>query len=240
MQKEFGRQLKFAVLHLDEKTPHLHFLVSSEMKSEKKYRNRHGECHKTTWSLNSEKINPDYLSDLQSKFAIHNKIYGLRRGVKGSRRKNVPLKQFYRMVDQAVATSYKEQIDELIDSVELSIGERLSMETIREKIRAQLSPYLNRFARQQKALKELLKLDFHKLQTELISDQVKLKEEQEKVTSIRAVYSEAINGRLKDIEVTEMLLEQNGLLADEIDRLRQKYEPDTAGTEKTGIRFKKK
>lgn len=240
MQKEFGEQLKLAILHFDELTPHLHCFLGTEIKSIKKYKNRHGECHKVSWSLNSEKINPDYLSKLQTKFAKHNNIWGLRRGVKGSKRKNVSLKQFYDMVDKAISISYKEQIDGLINNIEISIGERLSLDTIRTKIREQLTPYLAHFTKQQKALKELLKLDFHKLQTELISDQGRLKQEQQEVTAIREVYAEAINGRLKDIQVTEMLLEQNGLLADEVERLRKRYEPDAIDTGNTGICFKNK
>ena len=30
MKTEFGENVKVAVLHLDEKTPHLHFLLSTE------------------------------------------------------------------------------------------------------------------------------------------------------------------------------------------------------------------
>lgn len=240
IQTEFGEQLKFAILHLDEKTPHLHFFISTEIKSVKKYRNRHGECHKTTWSLNSEKINPEYLSDLQTRFSKHNKIFGLRRGVKGSKRKNTPLKQFYRMADKAIESNYQNQIDELISGVELSMGERFNMNTIREKIREKLSPSLNNFFKQQKALKELLKLDLQKLQKTLISDEEKLKHDKEYVASIRELYSEAINSRMKDIQVTEMLAEMNSLLSDEITRLKQKYEPDAVDTGNAGIRFKKK
>lgn len=239
MKKEFGEQLKLALLHLDEKTPHLHFFVSTEVHSVKKYKNRHGECHKETWSLNSEKINPEYLSDLQSKFAQHNKIFGLHRGVPGSKRKNVPLKYFYRMVDKVIETSYTKQINELIDGVELSVGERLSMQTIRNKIREHLLPLLNHFTKQQKAFKEILKLDTHKLQVELIADQKKLKDEREDISARKAVYSEAINGRLQDIQMTEMLLEQNVMLANEIDRLRQKYEPHAVLPVNEEIRFKR-
>ena len=54
MKDQFGTQLKLAVLHLDERTPHVHFFVSTELKSVKKYKNRYGECEKETWSLNSK------------------------------------------------------------------------------------------------------------------------------------------------------------------------------------------
>ena len=43
MKNEFGDNLQVAVLHLDEKTPHLHFLLSCEEKSLKRYKNQKGE-----------------------------------------------------------------------------------------------------------------------------------------------------------------------------------------------------
>ena len=46
MKNEFGDNLQVAVLHLDEKTPHLHFLLSCEEKSLKVYKNRHGTSEK--------------------------------------------------------------------------------------------------------------------------------------------------------------------------------------------------
>ena len=42
MKNEFGDNLQIAVLHLDEKTPHLHFLLSCEEKSLKSYKNQKG------------------------------------------------------------------------------------------------------------------------------------------------------------------------------------------------------
>ena len=39
-ENEFGDNLQIAVLHLDEKTPHLHFLLSCEEKSLKRYKTR--------------------------------------------------------------------------------------------------------------------------------------------------------------------------------------------------------
>jgi len=41
-KSEFGEQLKIAVLHLDEKTPHLHFMIGTELESVKKYKNQKG------------------------------------------------------------------------------------------------------------------------------------------------------------------------------------------------------
>ena len=55
MKKEFGDNLQVAVLHLDEKTPHLHFLLSCEEKSLKRYKNQKGEFFREEYSLNAKR-----------------------------------------------------------------------------------------------------------------------------------------------------------------------------------------
>ena len=64
MRKEFGDNVQVAVLHLDEATPHLHFLLSCEEKSLKRYKNQKGEFFKETYSLNANRWGPDFLVDL--------------------------------------------------------------------------------------------------------------------------------------------------------------------------------
>lgn len=205
MKDKFGDQLKFGVLHLDEKTPHIHFFVSTETKSMKRYKNRYGECEKETWSLNSEKINPEFLQNLQTEYANNNKKYGLRRGVKGSMLRNVPMKHFYRTVDKIMRTSFKKEVDRVLEGFEASVGERLSMVKLREKIAQHILPYLNGAFRQQTAFNEFSKLDFHKLQEELIAERQKLtqeraavKVEQSELDKRKDVYREAINTKVGD------------------------------------------
>lgn len=225
MKAEFGDQLKFGVLHLDERTPHIHFFVSTETKSIKKYRNQKGDFFKETWSLNSQKINPEYLADLQTRFAQSNAKFGLKRGAKGSAVKHTPMKNFYRTVDRIMARSYASQVNEVINGIELSIGERLSIDSIRRKIYECLYPILKRTLRERKIYREFSKLNFHKLQEELIQERTQLALELNQVSEVREVYKEAINGRLQDIQVTEYLLEQNSLLAEQLAEMRMKYEP---------------
>lgn len=225
MQTQFGTQLKFAVLHLDEKTPHLHFFVSTEIKSVKKYKNRYGENFKESWSLNSRRYDPDFLTELQTKFASNNKIWGLTRGVKNSKRKNIPLKDFYRMVDKALSTNYKKEINTLIDDIQLSLGERLSIASVKEKIKEQLAPQINGLMKQHKAFKEMLKIDFRKLQQDLTTEKKNLDAISIEVEEKRALYKAAINGRMLDIQANEILMEQNLVLVRELDRLKNKYEP---------------
>lgn len=89
MQAEFGEQMRFAILHMDEATPHLHFVITSEQKSVKRYKNRYGAGVKETWSLNSNWINQTFLREFQTRFAEHNASYGLKRGQRGSKRRHI-------------------------------------------------------------------------------------------------------------------------------------------------------
>jgi hypothetical protein len=226
MKNEFGDRLKLAILHLDEKSPHIHFFVSTELKSIKKYRNQKGEFHKETWSLNSEKINPEYLADLQTRFAANNKQWGLIRGVKGSLQKNVPLKVFYKVLDRIMATGYKKKIDQMIDKIELSLGERLNIETIRNKIRDHIAPYINGVMKERQLYKEFTKLDFHKLQTELIEERKKLKLGLDEVDARREVYAEVINKDFHKKSTTEDVIAENLRLQNELQEMKNKYVPD--------------
>ncbi|MBP4049715.1 plasmid recombination protein [Chromobacterium violaceum] len=226
MKAEFRGQLKFAVLHLDEKTPHIHFFCSTEIQSVKKYKNQKGEFFKKTWSLNSQKINPEYLADLQTRFANINQKWGLKRGVRGSMQKHVPIKNFYRVVDQIMATDPARRIEKIIEGVEVSIGERLSLSAIKRKIYVAILPLLKGVVRERKIYREFTKMNFHKLQEELIEDCKKLKLEREDILERKEIYREAINSRLNDIEVTDYLVNQNAILAEELEKMRDRYQPE--------------
>lgn len=100
MKNEFGDNLQVAVLHLDEKTPHLHFLLSCEEKSLKVYKNRHGTSERETYSLNAKRWGPDFLRDLHTRHAEHNEKLGLKRGNPSSGAVHKPLKDYYKELEQ--------------------------------------------------------------------------------------------------------------------------------------------
>lgn len=106
-KEEYGEQLKMGVLHLDEATPHLHFFIGTEMKSMKKYKNQKGEFHKESWSLNADRYNPGYLTELQTKYAEFNARFGLKRGKKGSKTIHKDLKDYYRELSQKIEENEK-------------------------------------------------------------------------------------------------------------------------------------
>ena len=54
LQKEHGSRLRHVVFHQDEKTPHLHALISVEETKTLKYKNRYGEGEKIATTLNAK------------------------------------------------------------------------------------------------------------------------------------------------------------------------------------------
>jgi Plasmid recombination enzyme len=100
-KNKFGEQLKVAVLHLDEKTPHLHIMISTEQKTVKRYKNQRGTFFKESWSLNAKRYNPAFLQNYQSEFAKWNEKYGLKRG-KSSTKTNISPKKYFEIIDKEI------------------------------------------------------------------------------------------------------------------------------------------
>lgn len=93
--EEWGDSLERIDLHLDEKSPHCHILINNAIKSVKKYKNQKGEFFKESYSLNAKRFNPEYLRGLHDRYSLKMGLFGLQRGVKGSKRKNQKLKDYY-------------------------------------------------------------------------------------------------------------------------------------------------
>lgn len=217
---EYGEQIKIAVLHLDEKTPHLHFMVGTELESVKKYKNQKGEFFKKTWSLNAFRYGPEYLVGLHDRHAIWNKKFGLKRGVKGSMRKHKTLKEFYEIVDKSLSADYSKQIEKTIESLETSfLSNKVTIEEVREKFK----PMLNTLLKQNKVLKEKFALDIKKWANDLSQLEEDLEKKQEELSARREVYSDAINRANVDAKVIQELQAENNVLQKEL----KKYKPAT-------------
>ncbi|MCA8073731.1 plasmid recombination protein [Burkholderia vietnamiensis] len=226
MRKEFGDRLQLGILHLDESTPHIHFLVSTECKSIKKYKNRYGACEKETWSLNSEKINPEYLRTLQDNYATSNKIFGLSRGVKYSKLKNTTLKTFYRTMKKVFGSTFDKALDQAIQNIEISMGDRLSsQDDLRAKIKISLKPVFERFAKSQKALQEAANLDVGNLQEYLKRELEKLEIDKELVAKRKEVYREWLKDSGDVLRKLEVLETENMHLKAEIERFEASVSP---------------
>lgn len=109
--QEFPGSVKLAVLHQDEKTPHIHIISTFEAKTVKKYKNQTGEFHKETWSLRGGYVGRKELRQLHTNHAKFNqsKGYELGRGVEGSLAKNLPLKDFYKALNRAIDSQGKDE-----------------------------------------------------------------------------------------------------------------------------------
>lgn len=221
MKNEFKDQVKFAVLHLDEKTPHLHFMVSTEHKTVKKYKNQKGEFHKETVSLNARRYNREFLRVLHDRHAIWNEKFKLKRGVKGSMRKHRTLKEFYSLVDKAMNSDYEKTIENTIQSLETSfLSNKVSIEEVREKF----APMLNNVLKQNKALKEKFKIDLKDWAEDLKNKEIEIEEKLLDIKSRKELYIEAINEKQHDAALLLEMKNENKALQKEVDRLKQ-YEP---------------
>lgn len=119
-KRTFGENnVKFAVLHLDEKTPHLHIITSTEQVKEVVSKNRYGEKRSMKTVLNAKRFNPAFFKKHQSNIARHNAKYGLSRGIKNSTAKHEPLRPFYADVAKAMNSDYT-------SAVEKRVNERLN------------------------------------------------------------------------------------------------------------------
>lgn len=218
-KKEFGEQLKIAVLHLDEKTPHLHFMIGTEIKSVKRYKNQKGEFHKETWSLNADRYNPEFLRGLHDRHADHNKNFGLRRGVKGSMREHKTLKEFYSMVDKALSADYGRTIEKTIETMETGLlTGKVSIEEVREKFK----PMINKVLKQNKALRDKYALELKEWAEQVSKAKEELELERQELKDRRELYADAINEKKHHINIIKEQQDEINELRAEVYKLKPK------------------
>lgn len=157
-RKEFGKNLKLMVLHNDESNMHFHLAVSVEETKTVKFKNRYGEGEKTAVSLNAKRFNRSYLIDLHTRYAIHNKPFGLVRGVEKSKATHTDLKTHRADVKEALNSDYTKQINKEIDK---NFGGKnllgLPNKFTAEEIKEGLTPFVNQLVKRQKSLKTKVK-----------------------------------------------------------------------------------
>jgi len=227
-RKKFGDQLKIGVLHLDEKTPHIHFMISTEHKTTKQYKNRYGAKEVESWSLNAFRYDRKFLIDLHTEHAKHNIELGLKRGVRGSMREHKSLKEFYKVVNKALNADYSKKIEEAITGLETSfLRKRVSIEEVREKF----APVINGMLKQNKALKEKYLFDFQQWAEKLREEEEKLSKKEKRLKELEAnvdarkeEYKQAINKQRSYIETINELEKENQSLKDEVRKLTPQKE----------------
>lgn len=111
LQKTFGKEnVVSAVLHLDEKTPHIHAtvvpIVRGERRKAKLERTKNAASGKRTYRTKKDRprlcaddvMARDKLKAYQTTYAEAMAKYGLRRGIDGSEAKHISTQQYYREV----------------------------------------------------------------------------------------------------------------------------------------------
>lgn len=187
-QKEFGDNVKFAVLHLDEKTPHIHLMVSVEEKKAVKFKNRYNSGEKIQTSLNARRFNREYLKNLQTRYAEHNKKFGLNRGLRNSKATHKTLKSFYQIVGTAMSKDYDKVARKIISK--LVVDKQNMFGFIKASdIPDLLGPILNKLLKDNKKVKTLLNFNTQ----ENIKEFEKVLNDKQSIESLRKEYFEAVS-----------------------------------------------
>lgn len=161
IKKHFGPQaVKFAVLHLDETTPHIHLMLSPEETKVMKFRNQYGTKEITKTTLNARRWGPSFWEKFVTAHAKANEKLGLKRGKEKSMARKITLKEYQTLIDMASEYDYKKTLTKLVDEVlKEELGVVNTKASVLQVVKEKLVPRLNVLAKSNKALKELLAMD---------------------------------------------------------------------------------
>lgn len=189
LKAEYGKRLKFLVCHEDETSPHFHAVISLEERKIHKYKNQKGEFFKEKTTLNSRHFNREYLIALQSKYAQHNKRFGLNRGLLNSKARHKELKEFQADVKKSLSLNVDEAIEEAFDKA-LKAKSRMGYIKYTDA-KAFFIHTVNRLTRKNKNLKTALQSskDYWKKSKE--ADAIKAKEKD--LSNLRTEYFESVS-----------------------------------------------
>ncbi|MCA8484848.1 plasmid recombination protein [Burkholderia multivorans] len=240
MKNLFGEPaIKMAVLHLDETTPHIHIVLTSEQTKVLKYKNQFGEFSKTTTSLNADRWNPTFWKKFLTVYEKANKKFGLKKGEEDSMSENVPIKEFSALISRASQEDYTKAIEKIIDDLKGDLSGFNTKEGVKKLLMEKLLPTLNPMLKSNKALKKVIALDRGKEYSQIKKMKEDLARALESAEALRkhneavkAEYVEAINSKGGDgkkiFSITEKMLaleDTNKSLLEENKRLKDRYEP---------------
>lgn len=223
---KWGDSVKLAVLHMDETSPHIHILISTEHTTTKKYKNQFGEFHKETTSLNVKRFDREYLKQLQTDYAEHNKEFGLKRGLYNSNATHRTLKEFANQLEQAEKKDYTNTINQRYSKLIKNMFGFVSVKQLEEK----LTPMINTLLKQNKLYKTFMKnykknveiinnyleekKEFDKEKVDFLEKQKEIdkknKKEQEKINQFKLEYEKALKKISNEkTEIKKSLIELN-------------------------------
>ncbi len=160
VKKHFGPDaVKFAVLHLDEKTPHIHVMLSPEETKVLKYKNQYGTQEKEIKSLNAKRWNPTFWKKFVTAYAKVNEKFGLKRPTEDAMTEKITLKEYDKLIHEAATEDYSKVIGNMVDDVLAELGVLSSRQAVKKALDEKLVPRLKILAKSNKAVKSLLEID---------------------------------------------------------------------------------
>lgn len=151
---QFGPDaVKFAILHLDESSPHLHILISPEEKKEVTHKNRFGTKTVIKTVLNAKRWNPEYWTKFVTAHAQANEKYGLKRGEEASLAKNITIKEFRRRMKMATNEDFLQVIDKMLTDFVDNLSFVSTPKQVKEQFKKTFEPALKKLIKSNKALK---------------------------------------------------------------------------------------
>ena len=218
----FGKEaVKSAVLHLDETSPHIHFLITPEETKTKTFKNQYGTKTKTETSLNANRYNPLFWKNFVTKYAVANKKYGLKRGEEGSVAENVSIKQYHQMIKQASELDYSKAIEKIIKDLGDDLSIMNTKEGVKKLLLEKLLPSLNPLFKQNKALKKVLSLDRVNEYKIIKKMKEELKMALNSAEERKELYIKAINEKSHDAALLLEMQVENNKLKKEVERLKK-------------------
>ena len=223
VKKDFGEAaIKLAILHLDETTPHIHFLITPEQTKELKYKNQYGMQSKIVTSLNADRWNPNFWKKFLKNYDAVNKKFGLRKGEEGSMSEHINIKEYSKMVSEASKLDYSKAINKIIQDIGSDLSFVNTKDGVKRLLVEKLLPSLNPMLKQNKALKKLLELDRVNEYKSIKKMKDELKKAIDDALARKSLYIEAINEKGHD---AKLLAEQQAeiiQLKNEVVRLKPK------------------
>ena len=236
----FGKEnLVSCVLHMDEKTPHLHATIVPIVTVERQRREREGERKYNTKSgprLSADDVlKRARLREYQDTYAVAMKPFGLKRGIVGSTAKHV-----------ATSTHYKQQMQQHEEDI-------AKLQEVVEKTKEGKSTLLALFGKGDlaKARKELTSKDeelarFQAKITKLEAEKVSLKQKYESdIAKLKNGYQKEIDTAIRHAEIAEWKAAEKDAVIERqknrIEELDRKANPQryrlSSGAELIGYRF---
>ena len=244
LQKTFGKEnVVSAVLHLDEKTPHIHATVvpitRGERRKAKLEREKNAQSGKRTYRTKKDRprlcaddvMARDKLKAYQTTYAEAMAKYGLQRGIDGSEAKHISTRQYYREVFV--------RKNEMAEQIEAMIGQKETLTVDIAALQAQqraAQTDCNAIDEQRRKKKE----ELAKAETELAQTRREIKTDKLKGVAVNATTKavERIGALFHDpkpARYEKQIADLQGVIADKdkcIGQLQQEIKTMQAGHDK--------